>query len=104
MVDVREHDFKRVQVLKIKGAMHYTVSRVRQDVAPLVKALRNQRVVVFHCMYSQQRGPSCADRYIEYRRKHPQDGPEQLVLVLRGGFHNFHKEYKDDAQLFERAI
>merc|ERR1712166_551506 len=38
VVDVREHDFKRVHGLKINGAVHYSESKVRQDVAPLVKA------------------------------------------------------------------
>ena len=105
IVDARTTDYgaKRYGGLKIAGAYHFPVSNMRADPSRLVDGLRKARpdvdTVVFHCMYSQYRGPESARHYLAA-------GGLQRILVLRGGFANFHKTYgdADDAgALFEPA-
>ena len=64
VVDVRDSDFRAARTgrLKIRGAWHAPACELRSDAAPLVEALRGADTVVFHCMFSQQRGPACAQR------------------------------------------
>jgi len=64
----------------------------------LVRTLRNQNTIVFHCALSQQRGPSSALRYLRERERMSargelgirEDGKDlekaQRVVVLDGGF------------------
>ena len=64
----------------------------------LVRTLRDQDTVVFHCSLSQQRGPGSALRYLRERQSMVQGGragerkdgkpleEAQKVLVLDGGF------------------
>ena len=81
--------------------MHVGEARVRSDAAPLVEALRGAETVVFHCMFSQQRGPACAQAYAQHRRKITPP-PAQRVLVLRDGFAGFQERFGANAEeLFE---
>ena len=68
---------------------------------PLVEALRGADTVVFHCMYSQQRGPACAQAYAQHRRKVTSPLPAQQVLVLRDGFAGFQERFGTAEELFE---
>ena len=84
--------------------MHVGEARVRSDAAPLVQALRGADTVVFHCMFSQQRGPACAQAYAQHRRKIAPPLPAQHVLVLRDGFAGFQERFGGGANaevLFE---
>ena len=84
--------------------MHVGEARVRSDAAPLVEALRGAETVVFHCMFSQQRGPACAQAYAQHRRKITPPPPAQRVLVLRDGFAGFQERFGGGAnaeELFE---
>ena len=109
VVDVRDCDFRaaRTRRRKIAGAWHEPAHELRtSDAAPLVGALRGADAVVFHCMYSQQRGPACAQQYAQRRRELAKLAPlpPQEVLVLRGGFAKFHRRYGSGADantLFE---
>ena len=94
---------RRLGGCKIAGARHEPARALRSDVRPLVRALRGAEVVVFHCMYSQQRGPMCAQLYARQRRRQG-EACAQDVLVLRGGFNAFYKLYgkaPDADELFD---
>ncbi len=54
--------------------------------------------VVFHCMFSQQRGPFCASRFAA-RLPAGQALPE--VLILHGGWKGWRKAFGDNAALTE---
>ncbi|KAG1678889.1 hypothetical protein FOA52_003557 [Chlamydomonas sp. UWO 241] len=56
--------------------------------------------VVLHCMFSQQRGPQCAQRLVARlaeRKIHPQPS----VYVLRNGWMGFVRLFSADADLVE---
>jgi len=85
-------------------------------VPELVRTLQDKRLVVFHCMLSQQRGPSAALRYARERdrllgkkgrvlptvpelseeEEGDSDGKQergQTVVVLQGGFDAWQQRY-----------
>ena len=104
VVDVRDSDFRAARTgrRKIRGAWHAPACELRSDAVPLVKALRGADTVVFHCMFSQQRGPACAQAYAQHRRKITPPLPAQQVLVLRDGFAGFQERFGANAEdLFE---
>ena len=104
VVDVRDSDFRAARTgrRKIRGAWHAPACELRNDAAPLVEALRGADTVVFHCMFSQQRGPACAQAYAQHRRKVTPPLPAQHVLVLRDGFAGFQERFGANAEeLFE---
>ncbi|CAE8661895.1 unnamed protein product, partial [Polarella glacialis] len=108
VVDVRDFDFARYGC-KISGARHAASKLLLQDMSPLRSALTGDegRTVVFHCMFSQFRGPKCAQEYARLVRGSGEGsggGAQQKVLVLRGGFVEFHRafgEAHDKHLLFE---
>ena len=76
----------------------------------LVELLWDEPTVIFHCMYSEHRGPESALIYLQRRATVEAAEtpvtvmPHQEVYVLRGGFSLFHKQYSgDDPDLFEPA-
>ena len=104
VVDVRDSDFRAARTgrRKIRGAWHAPACELRSDAVPLVKALRGADTVVFHCMFSQQRGPACAQAYAQHRRKITPPLPAQQVLVPRDGFAGFQERFGANAEeLFE---
>ena len=104
VVDVRDSDFRAARTgrRKIRGAWHAPACELRSDAVPLVEALRGADTVVFHCMFSQQRGPACAQAYAQHRRKVTPPLPAQRVLVLRDGFAGFQERFGANAEeLFE---
>ena len=118
VVDVRDRDYRtsRVGRCKIVGARHVPARALRQgggaagaEMGALVAALRdNYSTVVFHCMYSQQRGPACAHAYAQARRHGAgPPPPRQQVLVLEDGFAGFYKRHygrhPQSEALFERV-
>jgi Cdc25 family phosphatase len=77
----------------------------------LVRELKPQKVVVFHCALSQQRGPSAALAYLRERKrirtgKEEREGEvgEQEVFVLDGGFVKWQEVYGKDERLTEGWI
>jgi len=101
VVDVRDEDFIGGNV---KGCLRAPSQTYEANVTDLVSQLRDIPTVVFHCAYSQVRGPKSARIYAERRdASAPEDSPEieQQVLVLQGGFAALQAAYKDDNVLIE---
>lgn len=67
----------------------------------LVRRLAGKKMVVFHCMFSQVRGPSSAVRYL--REKAATDGGSdaQVVYCLEGGFSSWQQSFGPDERLTE---
>lgn len=59
VIDVRDDDHIGGH---IAGSTHVPSSTLDYRVPELVRTLQRKKVVVFHCMLSQQRGPSAALR------------------------------------------
>ena len=77
----------------------------------LVRRLKDKQTVVFHCMLSQQRGPSAALKYLRQRDlllKTLGDGEtavaDQKVYVLDRGFGGWQKIYGEDERLTEAYV
>ena len=56
--------------------------------------------VVFHCHYSQTRGPAAARLFLRSLRETPGPSPPQ-VLILEGGFKLFRNHFQDDVAVYE---
>jgi Cdc25 family phosphatase len=73
------------------------------DADAIVAQLRGHKRVVFHCMFSQQRGPFCAARFAARLRGSAAaaGGVAPQVLVLHGGWRSFSRAFGGDATLTE---
>ena len=91
IIDVRDGDFKR-HGLKIKDAINYPINKFKQNVNKIAKKenIKGANIIIFHCMFSQFRGPQCAQEYAKNKLD-----PDQKVMVLEGGFDEYHRQYKD---------
>lgn len=120
IVDVRDNDHIGGH---IRGSTWVPSSELDYRTAELVRTLKDKEVVVFHCVLSQQRGPSAALRYLrEKRRLDPGskveskgvvreggeevkdgegEGKAQKVYVLSGGFSQWQEKYGADKRLTE---
>ena len=91
IVDVRDEDYIGGH---IKGSIRLSFGEFEQKVDELVKTLIKEQkkdTIVFTCMYSEQRGPSCACTFTEALEK--QDAKHVKVYVLSGGFHGWLKAF-----------
>uniref|UniRef100_K3WPS9 protein-tyrosine-phosphatase n=1 Tax=Globisporangium ultimum (strain ATCC 200006 / CBS 805.95 / DAOM BR144) TaxID=431595 RepID=K3WPS9_GLOUD len=102
IIDVRDTDFVGGH---IRSAVNLPEENFIEDddVDALVEKYKDEDTIVFHCMMSQIRGPSCARRFLsrmavvlENEDKKPN------VRVLAGGYQHFSRIYKDDADLIEK--
>ena len=93
VIDVRDSDFVGGHIV---GCKNVPVSSHDYRMPELVRTLKKQDTVVFHCALSQQRGPASALRYIRERERMNERGElgiaddggdlKQRVVVLDGGF------------------
>nr|POE82441.1 cdc25-like phosphatase ych1 [Quercus suber] len=110
VIDVRDSDYVGGH---ISGCQNVPVHTHDYRMPELVRNLRDEDTVVFHCALSQQRGPSSALRYLRERERlgakgeigARKDGKDleqaQKVYVLDGGFVKWQEKYGEDAQLTE---
>jgi Cdc25 family phosphatase len=104
IIDVRDSDFIGGHIV---GCQNVPTNTHDHAMPELVRNLRDQDTVVFHCALSQQRGPSSALRYLRERERFASsknqestseyktegssedkaaDKKAQTVYVLEGGF------------------
>jgi len=122
IIDVRDSDHIGGHILHSK---HIPSSTLDYRAPELVRELKDKDVVVFHCMLSQQRGPSAALKYVRERvrllgekeggvvvegEKQGEDvvvgkGKKQKVVVLEGGFQAWQAlGYGEDEALTEGYV
>ena len=101
IIDVRDSDYVGGHIL---NSQNLPTSTHEYRMPELVRSLRDQDTVVFHCVLSQQRGPSSALRYLRERERMAtgnqigarMDGKDileaQKVVVLEGGFSKWQEE------------
>ncbi|KAI0566535.1 rhodanese-like protein [Gracilaria domingensis] len=101
VIDVREDD--RVGG-HIKSSIHVPAPDLRRDPSRYLKCINGADTVVFHCMYSQLRGPTCAVRFwyaLDAARKEGRLQTVPEVVILEGGFAAFVKGKKLPEDLIE---
>ena len=95
IIDVRDSDYIGGHIINCQNV---PTSTHDYRMPELVRTLRDQDIVVFHCVLSQQRGPGSALRYLRDRERMNEKGEvgaredgedlikKQRVVVLDGGF------------------
>lgn len=88
IVDVRDSDFIGGHIV---NAINIPADKFELSLANLEEKIASKPKVVFHCMLSQQRGPTCA---ASYARALTNKGTiNQEVYVLTGGFNEWARKY-----------
>jgi len=101
VVDVRDEDFIGGNII---GCVRAPWLEYPTTVDGLVTRAKDVPKMIFHCMMSQERGPRAAKAYAETRnnRLSPGETSEQEIYVLRGGFSEFQRHFRDDPALVEK--
>lgn len=89
IIDVRDSDFAGGH---IRSAVNLPEDNFisDDDVDAIVTKYKDEEMIVFHCMLSQVRGPSCARRFLNRMIVVLADQEEKPdVRVLTGGYQNF---------------
>jgi Cdc25 family phosphatase len=101
VIDVRDEDFVGGH---IKGAINSPSEDLEDDdeLEALIERVcvggESKSEVVFHCMKSQERGPTCARRFKNRLSSYDlQNVP--CVYILQGGFEAFAAAYSQDSSL-----
>jgi Cdc25 family phosphatase len=83
VVDVRDDDFVD---FKVKDSINIPSEVFDKSMRDLYTDLKESgsKKVVFHCHYSAQRGPRCANKFSQFLEQNGAIG-EVEVLVLKGG-------------------
>lgn len=89
IVDVREDDRAGGH---IKGSHHVPAPQLLANPSRYLYLANDTDVVIFHCMFSQYRGPACAKAFIQSLMVNADlDSPTPQVYILSGGFQAFAK-------------
>ena len=115
VIDVRDDDHIGGH---IKGSLWVPVQQLDARIPELIRLTKDKEKVVFHCMLSQQRGPSSALKFLRrLRLKQEKEGKESeeykgqsegnegpTVAVLNGGFGAWQARYGEDEKLTEAYV
>lgn len=93
IIDVREDDHAGGH---IKGSHHIPAPVLRTQPSRYLHLAKNADRIIFHCMFSQCRGPTCASVFQaalagSVDGDNPSEMPLPKVCVLAGGFEAFAK-------------
>lgn len=89
VIDVRDEDFAGGH---IRSAVNLPEENFVEDddVDAIVRRHQDEELIVFHCMFSQVRGPSCAKRFLSRMAVVLADAEKKPdVRVLTGGYQTF---------------
>lgn len=102
VVDVRDDDRAGGH---IKGSTHVPANDFKRAMPHFLSLWATKDAVVFHCMMSQMRGPSCARAFAneaEDAVKRGEIDKMPQVMVLEGGFREFARNFSEESKdLFE---
>ncbi len=112
VVDVRGDDHVGGHII---NSVHIKSGKFKDEsstttMSSLLHSMRQERqeTVVFHCMLSQQRGPSSAVKFMHYlnRKLESSNDEEEIkfieglqINILRGGFSSWQSLYGEDINL-----
>lgn len=95
IVDVRDDDYV---IGRIRGSRHYPFCRLTTDHGlrqQLMREADGKEMVIFHCHFSQTRGPEAAEIFT---REH---SGQTRPLILRGGWKVWRERYRNDERFVE---
>lgn len=104
VVDVRDEDRAGGH---IKRSLHIPASDFKRAASSYFNVWRDKPEIVFHCMMSQMRGPSCARTLatiIDEAAKTEGEDTTHLpkISILEGGFRDFARHYsRENEDIFE---
>ncbi|CAG8574451.1 13567_t:CDS:2 [Ambispora gerdemannii] len=98
VIDVREDDFEGGN---IPGCVNVPSSVFVDNLHQMIKGYSQVPQIIFHCALSQVRGPKSARIYQEALTLNSIK-TNQKILILSGGFVEWQKRYKSDAELVEK--
>jgi len=99
VIDVRDSDWKGGN---IKGSYNLPSLKFQSGVDELISKIKGVPMVIFHCKFSQERGPNAAGMYDAKRAlQEAEEYKNQKVYVLQGGFNTFATSFKGDPLLVE---
>ncbi|CAL8993044.1 unnamed protein product, partial [Prunus brigantina] len=84
IIDVR--DDERSHDGHIAGSLHYASGNFYEKISNLVQDVKGKDTLVFHCVLSQVRGPSCARKFANYLEEAKEDTGIKDILILERGF------------------
>ncbi|KAG0570763.1 hypothetical protein KC19_6G185900 [Ceratodon purpureus] len=90
VVDVRDEE--RAYDGHIAGSMHFSSDSFEVKLPKLIEEVKNKDTVVFHCSFSQVRGPKCARKLNEHLKNAVSEGKLEKVpsiVVLERGFNGW---------------
>ena len=91
-----------MQVGKVKGSINVPYCDLYKTLRELLKFSQKFELIVFHCHFSAQRGPSAAQIFEDFGTSETEIIPQ--VLVLRGGYKYWRKLYKSEEDLHEQIL
>lgn len=102
VVDVRDDDFFGGNIV---GARNLPSERWtdKSVVSDLINDVKNSDTVVFHCMKSQVRGPTCARQFLAQMNEADMER-RPTVKVLYGGFSQWRNRYHEDPSKIENDL
>ena len=104
IIDVRDTDFNTFG-FKIRNAANHPNLWQKENnkkIEEIIKLYSSKEIIIFHCMFSQSRGPISAKKY--YNTIHTKNN--QKVKILKNGFRGFWDEYNQSKHkdiLFEKC-
>eukprot|EP00397_Hematodinium_sp_SG-2012_P054522 GEMP01065821.1.p1 GENE.GEMP01065821.1~~GEMP01065821.1.p1 ORF type:complete len:140 (-),score=18.40 GEMP01065821.1:727-1146(-) len=100
IIDVRDEDFNEGgHIPGCRNIPSRVFSAKREELAD--ELCQQDVTVVFHCMFSQSRGPSCAGIFQTELTK--RENVKCQVRILQGGFLTWERRYPDDAHIEKRT-
>lgn len=100
IIDVRGADYAGGH---IAGSVNVPYDKFAEQLDALVAKYKDTDRVIFHCMYSEQRGPHCANTFLN-RRKELFPSAEPNSYVLLGGFQKWLQTYYDDEAAMKSVV
>ncbi|BBH07762.1 Rhodanese/Cell cycle control phosphatase superfamily protein [Prunus dulcis] len=79
IIDVR--DDERSYDGHIAGSLHYASGNFYEKISNLVQDVKGKDTLVFHCVLSQVRGPSCARKFANYLEEVKEDTGIKDILI-----------------------
>ncbi|KAF9136716.1 hypothetical protein BGX30_010930 [Mortierella sp. GBA39] len=120
IIDVRDSDYIGGH---IRGSVNIPAHDIRENLPTLIEEYKAVPQLIFHCALSQVRGPKAANRWAEALAARDDaaaadvaateraaveaanKGPlTQQVNILRGGFGEWQRQYKNDKNLVEDYV
>ncbi|KAH7031791.1 Rhodanese-like domain-containing protein, partial [Linnemannia elongata] len=108
VIDVRDSDYIGGH---IRGSVNIPAHEIPEKLPTLIEEYKDVPQLIFHCALSQVRGPKAANRWAEALAAQRaaveaanKGSLTQQVNILRGGFGEWQKQYKDDKNLVEEYV